>query len=1016
MSPTTRTRFSILLAVALLLAAAPAAAEGQQTRTLAGRVTAEGGAPIAGATVALGSLGLTTTTDDAGRFLLPIPAGRTVGADTLHVTRIGYRPLDVSFTMSGDQTVVNAVMSRQVVTLDEVIVTGTAGNLERRAQAAVVSTVDASDIMTKAPVQNVNEMLYAQVPGLTFTSASGTSGANTRIDIRGQASISLSNYPLVFIDGVRVSAGPRGVAVAPGGPTAGSGGQQLNALDDINPDDIESIEVVKGPAAATLYGADASAGVIQILTKRGRRGGRVNQKLSFEYHHITPNFTPETNFAACPAGLVAPDSPNPLCRGQEAGTIVSDNVLERNDAFGNGWSGTVRYTIDGGGDNYSYFGSVSGLQEEGTTAGSEIDHRTGRVSFSWLPSEKVSIDANFGLVRADDQLPQGDQSAYGYLINGGFGSALSVSEDPDDGGITGGWFNNNLNVEAISAIVTRDVSTRTTPSVQMRYSPTSWFTNRVTVGADFVRTTATQMFPKNDEGWYSATLNTGSVAVTEANSTIYTIDYLGNINYRFGAEDMMSADLSFGSQYINAINEVVGATGLGLLTNSNNVISAATTTTASEGFGEAKSHGIFAQLQLGVNDRLFVQLGARVDRNSAFGEDVGSFFLPKAGVSYVLSDEAFWEGLAPAISTFRVRAAYGTTGRSPSATAALQTYSRSNYIDNSGAVRPGVSPGSPGNPELKPEKGIEIEAGFDAGFFNDRAGIEFTYFSKSSKDLLLQLPLAPSSGFNSSPFVNIGEVSNKGMEIAFNVRPIESRSFSWDMGLNLATLSNEIVSMGDLTPFISNNQCFKPGVQVAAWCVPQVLEVDTEAGQAIVSDTAQVAGGQIPKLTASLNTTVTLFGNLRVYGQLDGKFDYHIYDLSRDFRDRAFGNSADVVLPEEEGGYSETERLRRLGPFIGEESGAPVGASLVRGPYIVDGDFVRFRELSVTWWLPAVIADALRVPGSSISVGGRNLALWTDYNGDPEVIGVVDPITPFRANVFTTPQSRSFFTRLNLVF
>ena len=1016
MRPTTRALLPGIC-LGLLLGAAPLGAQTGPAATITGRVTAEGGAPIATAIVSLPSLHLSTTSNEAGDFRLEIPVGRfRAGPDTIRVTRIGYRPLDRPVTLVAGANLVDVTMAPQVVTLDQLVVTGTAGNLERKAQAAVVATVDAADLMTKAPVQNVNELLYSRIPGLTFTSASGTSGANTRIDIRGQASVSLSNYPLVFVDGVRISAGPRSVNVVPGGPTSGSGGQQLNSLNDLNPDDIESVEIVKGPAAATLYGADASAGVIQILTKRGRRGSRFNQKVAVEYHVVDPNFTPDANFAACPPSLTGPDSPNPLCRGRSPGTIVSDNVLMRNDVFQNGWSGALQYTADGGGETYTYFGSASGLREDGTTEGSRLDHRTGRINFSWFPNPKVSLDVTYGLIRADDRLPQGDQSAYGYLIGGGFGSALTVSDGPD-GGLAGGWFNNNLSVPAIAAVETRDLTVRSTPSAQLRYTPNSWFTNRLTVGADFMRTTATQMFPKNDQNWYSATLNTGSVAVTELNTTVYTIDYLGNVKRSFGAGGRLAADLSFGSQYISTLNTAVGGTGLGLLTNTNNVVSAATTTTASESYGQSKSLGLFGQLQLGVADRLFVQFGARVDRNSAFGSKVGSFFLPKVGVSYVLSDEPYWRSLAPVISTFRVRAAYGTTGRSPSGTAALQTYSRANYVTDAGVVQPGVAPGSPGNPDLKPERGSELEAGFDAGLFGDRAGIELTYFSKTSKDLLLPLPLAPSSGFATNPLVNIGEVSNKGLELALRVRPIDGRSLSWDAGLNLATVKNRIVSMGSITPFVSNNQCFKPGVEIAAWCVPRVLSVDTVAGRATVSDTAQVAGGQIPRLTASVNSTITLFGNLRIYGQVDGRFNYSVYNLARDFRDRVFQNSGDAALPADQGGYSTAERLRRLGPFFGDVSGSPVGASLVRGPYIEDGDFIRFRELSISWWLPRSLGRRLGLPGSSITVGGRNLALWTKFGGpDPEVIGVVDPITPFRADVFTTPQSRRVFARVTLQF
>ncbi|MGH7712935.1 MAG: hypothetical protein ACREOG_16715, partial [Gemmatimonadaceae bacterium] len=162
---------------------------------------------------------------------------------------------------------------------------------------------------------------------------------------------------------------------------------------------------------------------------------------------------------------------------------------------------------------------------------------------------------------------------------------------------------------------------------------------------------------------------------------------------------------------------------------------------------------------------------------------------------------------------------------------------------------------------------------------------------------------------------------------------------------------------------------------------------------------------------------LTLFRNVRLYALIDGKADYHLYNLTRDFRDRSLANSAEANLPAGQGGYSTRERLRRYGPFFAATSGASVGTALVRDPYIVEGDYVRFRELSLTWSLPASLVQRGRLAGASISLGGRNLALWSKYDGwDPEVIGVVDAGTPFNGDVFTLPQTRRVFARLNLQF
>ncbi len=1010
------TAMALAVALTLGISATAAAAPMQRadTTVITGRVTSEGGVAIPSAIVTIPARRVSTQTNDAGTFRLSV-SGAAARPDTLHVTRLGYRPRDVAFTLAPGQVTVNVVMSATAVALDQIVVTGTAGNQEVKAQSAVVATIDAADLMAKASILNVNELLYARTPGVSLTVASGASGANTRIDIRGQASISLSNNPLVFVDGVRITSGARGTV------GNGVGGQTLNALNDINPEDIESIEIVKGPAAATLYGSDASAGVIQVLTKKGRTGvRRFSQRLTTEYDNIDPNFTPDDNYGICnTAALIAATSKNILCTGKTLGTVVSDNVLVRNGVFRNGWSGVLQYSAQGGGDSFGYYVSASSNNESGTQPGNFLNHRTARANFNWTASTKMSLDASIGLTRADDKLAKGDQDSFSYMLNGEWGQpATSVTAGPN-GALVGGWLNNNVSIASVSAINTEDVSIHATPSATVHYSPVSWFTNRVTMGADFTRVSGNQTYPLNSFGWYSATQNTGQVTAAEANTTLYTVDYLGNINQRIGHNGWISSDLSFGTQWINAVSTQLSGTGTGLTTNISNLVSSGTTTTASQGYQQSKSFGYLGQEQIGFNDRLYFQFGARIDRNSAFGSSAPTFFLPKFGATYTVTEEpAIQRHLPSFISTFRVRAAWGTTGRSPGSTDALQTYSKSPYLTDLALVQPGVSPGSPGNANIKPERGVELEGGFDAGFFHDRLGFELTHFNKTTKDLLLGLPIAPSSGFSSQPLVNIGEVENKGYEMALRATVIDRKNLTWDFGATMNTLANKIVSMGSVTPFVSgNNQCFKPGVQLGAWCLSQVLRVDTVAKKAFVTDTAVVVGGSIPGRENALQTTMTLFRNLRVYAQFDGKFDYKVYNLTRDFRDRNQKNTADVNLPASAGGYSLYELVRRTGPFVTQTAGTAIGNSLARDAYMTQGDYVRFREFSVTWTLPTSMAQRMRVAGAAVSVGGRNLHLWTKYDGrDPEVNGADGLRNQFRADVETLPQVRRAFARFNLQF
>ena len=926
--------------------------------TVTGRVTSEAGTPIAAAVVSIQSLRLSATTNDAGVYRILVGPDRFVArSDSIRVTRLGYRPATIRFTLAPGRVTVDATLSSQAVSLEQVVVTGTAGNQERRAQAAVVASIDAAEVIKEAPINSVTQLLGARVPGVVVTDGSGTTGGATRILVRGAASISLSNQPLVFIDGVRVDGGFRGLFNV-SGSGASSSGQAPSTMNDLNPNDIESIEIVKGPAAATLYGADALAGVIQIITKKGRVGSRsFTQDVSAEYDVLTPNFDVPTNYSTCnTAALIAPTSPFILCRGKALNAIVSDNPADRMNAFRDGWLSSGQYSVRGGGENYGFFASGGVTNEQGTTINNTMKQRSGRGSFTFTPSSKMTFDLNFSLTRNTYDLPRNDQDTYGYYVESAFGNPRTVvfgapRPGTTDSVVTGGTLLGGVTLESMSSITTRSNALRAIPSVQVRYAPMSWFTNRVTLGSDITQSDGFELFPKNSFGWYPTIATYGNqISTTRVNERIYTVDYLGNIRAELGSSKQFSSDLSFGTQYIRRTNDRLSGAGQGLISNEANLVTNATVSTIGQGYGETRSVGLFAQEQIGFKDRLFFQVGLRADRNSAFGSEVGTFYLPKFGASYVISEESFWQGLSSMIPTLRLRAAYGTTGRSPSS-GALQTYVPNKFVNETGVVELGVSPGDPGNPDLKPERGKEFEAGFDAGFLDDRLGLEVTYFNKKSTDLIVAVPTAPSSGFGGS-IANIGEVENSGFEFLVRASPFRSNTVGWDLTLNGSTLHNEILELGTVGTFINNFRAFTEGRQIASYWAHRVRSVDVTANRATTSDTAEFIGNQLPTFQATLTNTVTLLRNIRVYGQLETKRGHYSYNVNQENRDRSRLNSSDVVLPVDQGGYSPEERIRRLGPYVSERTGATVGVANVKDPYMQKADHIRLREVGVTFLVP----------------------------------------------------------------
>jgi TonB-linked SusC/RagA family outer membrane protein len=986
--------------------------------TVTGRVTdGQSGNPIASVTIAVQGTQLGGVTGADGTYRITrVPTG----SHTIIARRLGYGAASRLVTTSDGQTVTaDFTLQASAVNLQQVVVTGTAGNQTRAAQGAVVATLDAATVAQQAPVSTVTQVLEGRVAGVNVAQGAGTTGAAPRINIRGATSISLSNAPLVFIDGVRAYSGQRN-DVGSYHNLEGFGGQAVTALNDISPDDIESIEVVKGPAASTLYGADASAGVIQIITKKGRLGSRrFSQNVTAEWNQIQPNFTPLPLYGTCSAAQVA--TTGRLCSGQPAGTVISDNPLERDNVFKNGQLGSLNYNGEGGGESFGYFVSASADNETGTSPSNYYQRRTGRAHVNWVTTPQLGVDANVGLSRNDYRLPQGDDANYGYLTQQyALSNVFGVTVGPN-GERNGGL---STPVAGLAAIQNELTTVRFTPSVQVHYSPIAWLTNRLTVGADLSATHGVTFFPKNGQNWYQGDQANGYVEDVQDPVHIYTVDYLGSIHSTFGGGRQIASDFSFGSQYINSVENYLAGIGIGLSANSSNLVSSAASNEAHQAYSQSKSLGILAQEQVSFGQKLFLQVGARVDRNSAFGKAFGSLFLPKVSASYVVSQEPFWSRIAPGISTLRLRAAYGTTGRSPSPGASLRTYRPFSYVTPTGGVGPGVVQASPGNPNLKPEKGIEFETGFDAGFFHERAGVELTFFDKRTSDLLLQQPLAPSLAYTSNPFVNAGRVDNRGLEFTVRATAIERGTVRWDAALTGSTLKNRLISLGnvkiadraEISPDLTLR--YVPGKPLSAWYSSKIVAIDTVNGFATVTPTPVFAGPQFPTFTANFSNTVSLLKNLQLYALLTHQQGGKILNITPLYRDLV-GTSAGLNLPAGQGGYSQRELIARFGPFQ-----TPTGAAvpLVLDRFLQPTDFVRLQEVSAIIGLPDVVTRTLRASNGSLVIGGRNLRLWkkkTFEGPDPEVLSnttTTGTIQFATTEEFTVPQPRRWIVRLNLAF
>ena len=986
-----------LLAAALLVGLA-SRGEGQ-LGTIAGTVTdAASGAPITDARVSIVDTRLQSITNARGAFRL---TGVQPGTVPVEVRRIGYRTAVSSVTLGvGQEVTTDFQLTASVVMLEEVVVTSEVGEQQRRAQAATVSSLDVASLTQVAPITNVQDVLQSRLPGVSVTSASGTSGTSNQIRVRGASSISLNNEPLLVIDGVAVVTG--------GGSQFFTGGQTYERLNDLDPDDIESIQLVKGPAAATMYGANASTGVIQVKTKRGRPGAsRFSQSVSFDYNSIDRNFEPRTNYALCTAANVA-NTNNLLCSGQAVGTLVSDNPLLRENAFRTGRTVGVGWSARGGGANYGYYTSLNSEAEDGVLPNNGFDRKSGRVNFTWLPLLNLTLDAGVGITRSRTDLPDNDNNIFGWLGNSHLGLPSTRTVD---GTGQNGWFGNQRDVAAMSLIENGRQTHRTTGTVTANWTPRPWFSNRNTAGVDWVREEDRRFLPKNTRGSYN--VNVGSISEARRGIERYSLGYLGNVERNLSAN--VVSTLSFGFQLSETREEVVFATGEGLTVNSNNVVTGASLRSGGQTWELQRGIGFISQLQVALNNRLYGQFGMRFDNASSFGKESKWVALPKVGVSWVASEEPFWK--LAFLNTLRLRAAWGSTGRIPGAGASLTTLAPSPFLDGA-IVSPGAVPQNPGNDSLRFERGVEFEAGFDLGLLNDRVGVELTYFNKVSKDLILARPLAPSLGFTQNPFVNIGSMVNRGLEIAVTALPVNNPTLSWDLRLGAGTLHNEVTDMGAIPAFGTLNRVEK-GMQLGAWVTNRILNIDDATGVVTVTEAREFFGNVLPTFEGNLSTTLTLFRNFRIYGLLDTKRGHLVRNFTDFFRETQLvrsDNRLDTLK------LSRHERLRRYGnptpgqPAFVTPTGVPKTVNDVQEAYIQDGDFVRFREFSLSYSLPFTVARAFRAQTASITLAGQNLALWTNYEGyDPEVVSNAGAAFN-RDDFFTQPPVRRWIARVNLTF
>jgi TonB-linked SusC/RagA family outer membrane protein len=729
---------------------------------------------------------------------------------------------------AGETAVLDFRITEQALQLDEIIITGTPGGTQRRAIGNTVTSVGVSDVVQDVAITNMQDLLSARTPGLRFNILDGNVGTGAPITLRGVGSFNQGrNQPLLYVDGVRVN------NTAEAGPDIADG-RQASVLDDFNPEDIESIEIIKGPAAASLYGTEASAGVIQIITKRGREGSpQFNVSIRQGVNYVANPSAKLGTMWACQGNF----APGPPCATRDQ--LVPYNMYDDGNAYirqgfydwptenlyQNGHSQGYNVDVRGGTQAVNYFLSANYDNEEGFVWFNTDETFRLRANLGVIFSENFSLDVSTGYVdgytRYESATP-GDGGIFQDLLwsNGTFLDRVTPFGTPGSDQRLAG-FQEHLPIDVAENEATRDY-TRFTGSATLNFrtgdfdfgNVTASLTQRAVIGVD-KGWDENRIFHPIEDGVvpqslvdFCAEMGRPASCVPSGWGSVYSETVSGNMEYERPIQTNLSFDYaltasldvnetlgfatSFGAQYYVDERNFFANTGTGFASPLSTTVNQLAQSQVSTDYELVtnKSLGFYIQEELSWNDRLFLTGALRFDDNSTFGVDAPAQKYPKVSGTWVLSEESFWS--FDAINSLRIRGAWGKAGRQPSSTAGQDIYVPIPGPGGTSAIRPD----SPGNPAIEPEVSTELEVGFDVALLGDRISGEFTHYWRKDEQALLQLATLSSSGFPGSVDANLGRIDNWGWEALLSMRVYESDAFTFDLDLSGDYTNNEIKDLG----------------------------------------------------------------------------------------------------------------------------------------------------------------------------------------------------------------------------
>jgi TonB-linked SusC/RagA family outer membrane protein len=865
--------------------------------------------------------------------------------------------------------VADFALRSEAIALEGVVVTGTAGSARRREVGNSVSQINAAQL-DNAPIVDVSDMLMARATGVTVQMNSGQVGVGSSIRLRGNNSIAMGNNPLIYVDGVRVRNW--------GTQYQDEAGHSSAPLGDINPDDVERIEVIKGAAASTLYGTEASGGVIQIFTKRGAAGSpawTANVDYGFnEMGHVGPKEIEH--------GLWMNDCTSATL--DDDGNVAYPNACPFGTWLDRGFIQKYNLSVRGGSPQSNYYLSARWEDERGVIKTGDFGEDEGQKSwslrgnFGFNPRDDLTIRFNSAFLHKNtDFFPDGD-NAEGFLLNVMRNDA-GYTPDEEDGLILG------------MRLMT--LTDHLTTGMNLTFTPREGMSHRLNVGLDWAQNIYEEEHPY--EYWR---VPLGNREVDQYLTRRLTFDYAGNWDMAFGQS--FTSQTSWGGQLYDDFRHQVNAFGNDFAGPGDKEIDSAARTSASETRRSITNGGFFIQEMVGWQDKLFLTAGLRVDGHSSFGTDFGWAPYPKVAVAYNISDEGFWP---ESFGYMKLRSAFGESGKAPGVFDAVRTWDAVAGDDG----KPGVTPDNLGNSELGPERTQEFEVGAEGSVLDGRVTYEYTYYKQSTTDALIYVQQLPSAGFTGTQLENVGEIENWGHELGVNVNAINRDDLIWDVGLNFSTNNSEVISLGDLDRiYIGWRNEAQPGHALPEFCHevaqnPDMIGVEPDMEK-------ECLGPTYPTHTLGINSSITLFRRLTldVLGEAQGGHTLSaavLYQNTRRYVNPLCYDIQDLVRAGNTGSL-------RTGDWARCDR-----AYTSYGQWAQPADFFKLRSASLSYripedWLPGSIR------GATVRLQGRNLFKITDFQGlDPEVSeDGIDSL--YRQGYYHMPAFRTFMLSFKVDF